>query len=233
MILTYLILTAIVVLIVILLNLPPSCSKRTAYDELEDNPTFKALQELHQLQQKLASSKTVDSKIPEGYGEFGLEVTNPIPINTVIAETSYLGKLRTEDGVKVEYRRYGSAHAPNINHPIDRYEIKANGEYICDIFLCPYYDITSDIAPKGFKLHTWWKNEEPTSRNHTEGLSKKEKIGLFIIEFSMLLLLNLIIIGIGTVIMRMFDLFHFLTISFTNALWMYLILLQLIKKYWW
>jgi len=63
-----------------------------------------------------------------------------------------LAKLRTENGVKVEYERKGSVFAKNVNHPIDMYVIRENGERVCMFYLCPYYKENSKIAPKGFKI---------------------------------------------------------------------------------
>ncbi len=227
MILTYLILTAIVTTIVILLNILPPGSRKTVYSELQKDSVFKELQQLHKLQQSMATSPTVDFGIPEGYGEFGLEATNPIPINSIFAEKAYLDKLRTKKGVRVEYERIGSTGAPNIEHPIDQYEIKANRKYICDIYICPYYDILPDDipAPKGFKIQ----------RALSYGLDiqerKKDIIVGELIEFSILLLMNMLVIGLGTAILRKFHILPFLLVSLVNATWMYQYLLQWFKKH--
>jgi hypothetical protein len=86
--------------------------------------------------------------IPEGTGEFGLEVTNPIPTSTNFGSISYLGKLRTLDGVKVEYERRGSYQAANIPSMIDGYKITANGIDVATIFLCPYNKKKFRTGPK-------------------------------------------------------------------------------------
>jgi len=237
MITTYLILTAIVVVIVILLNLPKPGSKepdsiKQAFAELEENPLYKALQASQDAQQKMATLDTVDGKIPDGYGEFGFDVTNPIPVNTIFAERSYLGRLRTKKGLKVEYKRIGSYYAPNIKHPIDGYQISVKKDYICTFYLSPYCESTSEIAPKGFMLikrRTNVKND----KDKTKKQKLIEAIGLGLLEYAILLVINLVIIGVGTAIVRVFDLRYFLLTSSVNALWMYLILLSLIKKYLW
>ena len=74
------------------------------------------------------------------------------PTKGIPGSIAYLAKLRTEDGVKVEYKRKGCTHAENINHPVDMYEIRENEEYVCMLHLCPYYKENSAIAPKGFKV---------------------------------------------------------------------------------
>jgi len=60
MILTYLILTAIVTIIFTLLNILPPGSRKTVYSELQKDSVFKELQQLHKLQQSMATSPVVD-----------------------------------------------------------------------------------------------------------------------------------------------------------------------------
>ena len=69
-----------------------------------------------------------------------------------MGEFAYLAVLITEKGIKVKYKRIGSTRAANINHPIDIYEIREDGEHICKFYLCPYYKENSVNAPQGFKL---------------------------------------------------------------------------------
>ncbi|MBA7539071.1 hypothetical protein ES705_31349 [subsurface metagenome] len=80
-----------------------------------------------------------------------LRETN-IYLNEKIAEFAYLTVLRTEKGIKVKYKRIGSTRAENINHPIDIYEIRGDGEPIYKLYICPYYKENSANAPQGFKL---------------------------------------------------------------------------------
>ncbi len=120
----------------------------TAFKNLEENPRYKLMMQAMEI---MAQGETEDGKIPGAYGEFGYDATNPIPTKGIPGSISYLAKLRTGDGVKVEYKRKGCTHAKNINHPVDMYEIKSNGEYVCMLHLCPYYKENSAIAPKGFK----------------------------------------------------------------------------------
>lgn len=101
--------------------------------------------------QMLCESGTAEDEMPEGYGEFGLEVTNPIPIHGVPENEVYLRKLRLSNGNGIKWRRIGSTGAPNINHVIDNYEITDSlGNKICNLFLCPYNRKTSNKTPKGF-----------------------------------------------------------------------------------
>lgn len=94
---------------------------------------------------------TSEDTIPEGYGEFGRDITNPIPIHGIPENEVYLKKLRLYNGSKISWTRIGSCSSPNIKHLIDDYEIfDNNGEKICELYLCPYHKKTSNKAPKGF-----------------------------------------------------------------------------------
>jgi len=95
---------------------------------------------------------TVEGKAPGGYGEFGHEKTNPIPVRGMMGATKYLSSLRSNEGDLVEYSRIGQALAANINNPVDMYEIKVNGEFHCKLFFCAYFKTMSNVAPEGFRL---------------------------------------------------------------------------------
>jgi hypothetical protein len=90
--------------------------------------------------------------MPEGYGEFGLEITNPVPTRSIPDGYHYLNCLRTTDGSKITYSRIGSMSAPNINQIIDGYKIYVQGNQIATIYICPYNKKNSSKAPKGFIL---------------------------------------------------------------------------------
>ncbi|MDR2408963.1 MAG: hypothetical protein LBE13_12740 [Bacteroidales bacterium] len=95
---------------------------------------------------------TDQDEMPEGYGEFGLEITNPIPTASIPQNRLYLDRLRTIDNIAVTYDRIGSMKAKNIQSLIDGYKIFANGKQIAILYICPYNKRTSIKAPKGFKL---------------------------------------------------------------------------------
>ena len=89
--------------------------------------------------------------IPNGYGEYGLTATNPVPAKGIFANTAYLSKLRTLDGEELEWERRGSTGAPNIEMPIDIYHITTkSGRDMGNIYISPYQNHTSTKAPKGF-----------------------------------------------------------------------------------
>jgi len=91
--------------------------------------------------------------IPGAYGEYGYTVTNPIPTRGIPANEVYLRKLALLSGESFHWRRIGSFAAPNIDHPIDGYEIITDGgETLCTIYISPYQRVISNLAPRGFYI---------------------------------------------------------------------------------
>jgi hypothetical protein len=107
---------------------------------------------------------TDQDEMPTGYGEFGLEVTNPIPTRGIPGSRAYMNNLRFADGTCIRCDRWGSMGAPNIQSIIDAYRIFPseeqsywglycyNEEPIATIYICPYNNKNSTKAPKGFIL---------------------------------------------------------------------------------
>ncbi len=95
---------------------------------------------------------TDQDTIPEGFGEFGLEITNPVPTDTIIGSAIYLAGLRTSEGMKVDSERMGSNEAANVENPIDLYRIRENGKVIAIIYISAYHKKNSGRAPEGFKI---------------------------------------------------------------------------------
>lgn len=92
-----------------------------------------------------------ENEIPNGYGEFGLTKTNPVPVKGILANEAYLSQLRTLKGDELRWNRLGSTRAPNIDSPIDIYRITTkNGIDMGRIYISPYQSHTSTKAPKGF-----------------------------------------------------------------------------------
>lgn len=116
-----------------LFNLENSKPK-TKLDELnaiiERSPELKLQKELIQKMQELSQAGTDKDEIPAGEGEFGLEVTNPVPTNTIFGSNQYLDLLRCDDGGAINYERLGSAGAENIPNPIDIYEIRNESDHV-------------------------------------------------------------------------------------------------------
>lgn len=95
-----------------------------------------------------------EDEMPEGFGEFGLEKTNPIPASSIADGYMYLNRLKLQNGMEISYTRIGSMRAPNIGETIDGYRIFSNDQEIAKIYICPYNKKTSTKAPKGFVLHS-------------------------------------------------------------------------------
>lgn len=92
-------------------------------------------------------------EIPGGHGEFGHDITNPIPTKGLYDSYMYIEMLRTDDGLKPASSRLGSTTAPNMPGPIDIWQIfKEGGDQIATLHICAYHTRTSRKAPKGFVL---------------------------------------------------------------------------------
>lgn len=92
-------------------------------------------------------------EIPGGYGDFGISINNPVPVNGIPSNEKYLKRLVTSDGLNISWRRLGSGGADNIDNPIDIYNITdENGNKRDTIYISPYHPSTSKKAPKGYRF---------------------------------------------------------------------------------
>lgn len=98
------------------------------------------------------SDEVGKNTIDGGYGEYGLEVTNPIPVDSIDSSYAYLERLRTVNGAKVTYKRKGSTIISNIKKPIDAYEIFEDDKLVATIYINAYNNYNSQKPPKGFTL---------------------------------------------------------------------------------
>jgi hypothetical protein len=143
-------------------------SKSTVHDVIGEN--------------SLSSS---ENEIQDGFGEFGLVKTNPIPIYGIDNIDNYMSQLRYEtiskEGTSVflpiQYQRtienddsvigskmpkneglVGSTFAPNIGNNIDVYNIYTfeGSKKLAKLYIYCYHWKTSILAPKGFIMN---KNE--------------------------------------------------------------------------
>ena len=126
-----------------------STSKRKTSKSTSKDPLLNAFKVMEDI---MNDQVLIDGKVPGGYGSFGYTSTNPIPVKGMMGAKYYLSRLITDNGDKLEYCRLGQAAARNIENPIDIYEIKVEGEFVCKLFLCSYYKEMSNLAPKGFKI---------------------------------------------------------------------------------
>ena len=127
--------------------------QKSAWERLEENPAFQRQKALFDAMKALGKDGCDSDEIPNGKGEFGLALTNPIPTNTIFGSNSYLSRLCTADGYHVTNQRRGSMGAEGIKGPIDIYDLfRANGSHAGTIYISPYQRRNSNKAPRGFKL---------------------------------------------------------------------------------
>jgi len=93
-------------------------------------------------------------EIPGGIGEFGREVSNPIPVSGIAESSVYLARLRTSDGDPISWRRQGSIRSENITGILDKYQIwnAWTGDDLGFLYISPYNDVISGQAPQGLLL---------------------------------------------------------------------------------
>lgn len=86
-------------------------------------------------------------KLPNGFGAFGFEVENPIPVNGPIGELAYLSRLETMQGEHLLFHRIGAVKT------IDAFEAVtySGGEWFI-FFLDAYHPRRSRSAPAGFQI---------------------------------------------------------------------------------
>lgn len=86
-------------------------------------------------------------RIPGGTGDFGLRVTNPIPVNGPVGECSYLSRLETLSGERLLFHRLGA------DGGVDVFEaVTFSGSSWHILFLDMYHPRRSRLAPEGFRL---------------------------------------------------------------------------------
>lgn len=91
-------------------------------------------------------------ELPNGFGEFGLTKTNPIPTISADGSTDYLSRLRYKEQT-ISYNRTGSVTENEVtNAPIDVYAITYLEKSLGNIYICPYHRRNSKKAPKGFEF---------------------------------------------------------------------------------
>ena len=84
--------------------------------------------------------------VPGGAGPFGRTRTNPVPVAGIVSARLYLNRLRTADGLPVNWRRKGSQTGKD--GPVDCYELtNSMGESLGELFISPYHQRISNMAP--------------------------------------------------------------------------------------
>ncbi len=116
----------------------------------------KPTDELLELMKAMAELNAADGidadQFPNGVGDFGYSVDNPVPTHTILGSHVYLDRLRWK-GLQVTSDRIGSFGSDSIAHPIDGYRIKlADNTQVAVLYLSPYQRRNSERAPAGFSL---------------------------------------------------------------------------------
>jgi predicted RNA-binding Zn-ribbon protein involved in translation (DUF1610 family) len=97
-------------------------------------------------------------QLPNAYGEFG-SLTNPIPVNGILGEIKYLGKLHSSpSGQGLFFHRIGSVKCSVTEHPVDKYEtVCMDGTMWKDFYLDCYHPRRSNLAPSGYSIRPYFK----------------------------------------------------------------------------
>ena len=96
---------------------------------------------------------TDENALPNGYGEFGLVVTNPVLTNSKFGSRQYLSSLYTESGQVTTWVGCGSTMNPVSERPIDIYKIASSeGLALTTVYVSAYNGKNSLLAPKGFRI---------------------------------------------------------------------------------
>ena len=97
------------------------------------------------LAERIKANPKVD-QIPGSTGEFGLEPTNPIPVNGPFGEVVYLSTLAVEGANHVYSHRLGSIG------DVDVFEVVgSNGEGWAILYFNYYFPSKSNDLPRGFR----------------------------------------------------------------------------------
>lgn len=91
-------------------------------------------------------------EVPGGQGPLG-SLGNPIPVNGLIGEIKYLGKLRGKTENALMFHRLGSVGSPAIKDPVDVYEVVClDGTQWNKLHFDCYHPRRSNLAPPGYAL---------------------------------------------------------------------------------
>jgi len=86
-------------------------------------------------------------QLPDSKGRFGLEVSNPVPVNGPIGELAYLSKLRNSNGERLLFHRIGSQGTVDIFEAVD-----FSGQEWFVLYLDMYHPRKSRLTPTGLSL---------------------------------------------------------------------------------
>ena len=99
--------------------------------------------------------------VPGATGPFGRARTNPVPVVSIVSARLYLDRLRTTDGLPVNWRRKGSQTGKD--DPVDCYKLTGSvGESLGELFISSYHQRISSMVPDGLHLHEQQAGEPAT-----------------------------------------------------------------------
>jgi hypothetical protein len=86
-------------------------------------------------------------------GRFGLDATNPVPLNGIDIINDYFRRLRFVNGERVLFERQGSVNAQNLPFPVDKYIIGTTENPESGVlYVYVYHGTMANKAPEGFRL---------------------------------------------------------------------------------
>ncbi len=124
-------------------------------DEAEDEQRRRALAEPFVV---VGGAKLLDAceRISGASGRFGLDVTNPIPVNGIGGEIVYLNTLRARSGTGLMFHRLGSKRIASHPQPVDAFEVVAvDASQWATLYFSMYYPRRSRDVPEGFDRKPW------------------------------------------------------------------------------
>ena len=127
-------------------------SELPLHDRLE-NRLHRLQKQMFQEQTLMCEEGTDSDQLPNGYGEFGLSLSNPIPCRSILGSRVYLERLRTLEGIKVYCQRIGSYHSDVTRYPVDGYAVShTNGTALATLYVSAYQKRNSERPPLNFRL---------------------------------------------------------------------------------
>lgn len=159
--------------------------QKSVLETVSENPLFQEQKALFDAMNKVCSATGCDGdELPNGYGEFGLTPTNPIPTNTIMGSKTYLSELLTADGKKVHSKRRCSMRSEVTETPIDVYDLSSpDGTPRGAIYISPWEQKNSSRAPRGFRL-LFSDTESPAPSNAAQAQRQaKYPVSVAIAEF--------------------------------------------------
>jgi hypothetical protein len=128
--------------------------KKTPADDSREGQ-LKDLDSMPAQIRELAAAGLDCDALPEGTGEFGRAITNPIPVNGGIGELIYLCRLTCKCGRRIMFHRLSHAWPPGPQEDTTR--LRDIYETVCPcgahwdiLFLHPYHPRRSVLCPKGY-----------------------------------------------------------------------------------